>query len=73
MRTLLAGLFALLASGCVQEPMTYQKWKAEQARKARIEQVRREAKEMGKTPVVFTKEEQERAGAEQKNADGSQK
>lgn len=50
-----------LLCACVQRPMTYSQWKAEQAKKARIEQLRREGKAMSDTPVVFTKEEQARA------------
>ena len=45
-------------TGCVQRPMTIQQWRAEQAKKARMEQLRREGKAMSDTPVVFTKEEQ---------------
>lgn len=41
--------------------MSYAQWKAEQARKARMDAIKREATEMGKTPVVFTPEEQSRS------------
>jgi hypothetical protein len=55
------GLLAVL-TGCVQRPMTIQQWRAEQAKKARMEQIRREGKSMSDTPVVFTKEEQAQGG-----------
>lgn len=73
MRALFAGLLLLLASGCVQKPMTIQQWRAEQARKARMEQIRKEGRDMSQTSVTFTKEEQEQASTEQKSMPTQQK
>lgn len=61
MRAIFASVALVVLTGCVQKPMTIHQWRAEQAKKARTEQLRREATEMSKTPVVFTKEEQARA------------
>lgn len=61
-------LLLILLAGCeTTRPMTYRQWKAEQAKKMELHQLRQEAKEMRKTPVVFTKEEQAgAAGAEKR-------
>lgn len=61
MRAIFASVLLVVLTGCVQRPMTIQQWRAEQAKKARMEQLRREGKAMSDTPVVFTREEQARA------------
>lgn len=58
---LLIALAAALTS-CVQRPMTHAQWRAEQAKRARINAVKSEATEMSKTSVVITKEEQAQSG-----------
>jgi PBP1b-binding outer membrane lipoprotein LpoB len=58
MRTVLIVVISLVLTGCVQRPMTYRQWKAEQTKKARMNAIKREAEAMKETPVVFTKEEQ---------------
>lgn len=63
MRALIILPVALLGlTGCVQRPMTIQQWRAEQVKKARMEQLRREGKAMSDAPVVFTAEEQAQSG-----------
>jgi len=56
--SILASFVLVVLTGCVQKPMTIHQWRAEQAKKARMEQLRREGKAMSDTPIVFTKEEQ---------------
>jgi len=73
MRALFIVLFALILSGCEQPGMTHAQWQAEQAKKARMNQIKREATEMSRSPTTFTREEQERASAEQKNTPTQQK